>query len=359
MPKPDDHTPTFGSPNPAILRVVDVNCNRCREAMRVVEDHARLVLNHAVLSEQLKSIRHDFQRATYDLQRVAIPHRDAEHDVGTSITTETERSRQGLTAVVTAACKRLGEALRTVEEYAKTIPGARASDVERLRYRWYDVEKAILATLTPGRARMEQVKLCVLITESACRGRAWDVVARQAIEGGADCLQLREKSLDAGELLARARTMAAMCRDAGVVSIVNDRPDVAMLSGADGVHVGQADLPAAECRKIVGPDKILGVSTHRIEQVRQALIDGADYVGAGPIFPSDTKTKKTLAGLAYARDVASSGIPLTALAISGINASNLQQLLETGLTRIAVTASVTGADDPREAARALKAQLTR
>lgn len=348
--------------NPDLLRICDANCNRAREAFRVLEDYVRFSLNSSSLSESLKQLRHDFQRATESLQARAVAFRDTENDVGTRIRTETEQSRNSLASVVTAAGKRLSEALRTIEEYSK-IGGAQEADfppppegggreIESIRYRFYDVEKQILATLTPGRERMSRVRLYVLMTESLCK-RPWQDVARLAIEGGADCLQLREKDLSSRQLLARARELVAICRDAGAISIINDRPDIALLSGADGVHVGQNDTCATDVRKIVGPEAIVGVSTERIEQARQAVLDGADYIGVGPIFPSSTKPKDRLAGLEYARAVKAE-LTTPAIAISGINPHNLASLLDTGIRAVAVSSSVLSADDPKEVATSLK-----
>lgn len=341
--------------NQANYRVIDANCNRAREALRVLEDYARFTLNHAGLSGQLKALRHGFQSATADLQRRAVASRDTGHDVGTGIKAETERQRESLSAVVTAAGKRLGEALRTIEEYAKVETDV-APAIESLRYRFYDIEKQVLATLTPGRDRVARVRLCVLITESLCR-RPWLETARLAIEGGAEMIQLREKTLDAGELLNRARALAALCRSLDAVFIVNDRPDVALLSGADGVHVGQSDLPVTGVRQIMGPDAVIGVSTHAIDQASRAVTDGADYIGVGPVFPSQTKPQNRLAGLAYARAVASE-IRLPALAISGITGQNIASLLETGLRGIAVSSAIIAAPDPRAAAREIRGRLS-
>src|SRR5213079_2637827 len=106
----------------------------------------------------------------------------------------------------------------------------------------------------------------------------------------------------------------ALCRSRGVISIINDRADIAMLADADGLHVGQSDLPAVQARKLIGQSRILGVSTHNLEQARQAVLDGADYIGVGPLFPSPTKPRDFLPGLAFARQVASE-IHLPAIAI--------------------------------------------
>jgi thiamine-phosphate pyrophosphorylase len=274
--------------------------------------------------------------------------------VGTQTSTDTEQSREDVSHVAGANAARVGEALRAIEEALKTLDPVAAKAVESIRYRFYDVERALLLSHRPA-GRMEQVRLCVLITESICR-RSWQETARLAIDGGADCLQLREKDLPAGELLARARAFVAICRERGVVSIINDRPDIALLCGADGVHVGQGDLPTLETRRLVGESMIVGTSTHSLAQAQQAKRDGADYVGIGPVFRSPTKPRDFVVSRQELADVAR--LPnLPALAIAGIDGSNLDEVLETGLRRIAVTRAVVSAEDPSAAARDLRRRL--
>jgi thiamine-phosphate pyrophosphorylase len=344
--------------NPPVLRILDANLNRAREALRVVEDHARFALDDDDLCGALKRLRHDLAGATTGIAADAILWRDTPGDVGTGTKTDSEQSREDQNHVVTAAGKRLAEALRTIEEYLKTVDPARAREVESIRYRFYELERRIALTLRPGARRFAGVRLYVLITEALCNNRPWLTVAEQAIAGGADCLQLREKDLPGGELLCRAKDFVALCRRHGVISIVNDRPDVALLAGADGVHVGQDDLPAAEVRKLIGAEKILGVSTHRIEQAKQALLDGADYLGVGPLFRSSTKARDFVVGPGYARQVAEQ-VPLPAVAIAGITCENVDEVLATGVKAIAVTAAVCCAADPQDAARRLKDKLQR
>jgi thiamine-phosphate pyrophosphorylase len=259
--------------------------------------------------------------------------------------------------VVTAAGKRLGEALRAVEEFLKTLAPGDAAKVEALRYRFYDAERRVALTLRPVAGRFADVRLYVLVTESLCR-RPWLEAAEAAVLGGADCLQLREKELEGGELLRRAKQLVALCRRHGVPCVINDRPDVAILSGADGVHLGQNDLPAAEARKLLGRDKLLGVSTHDLGQARQARADGADYIGVGPFFRSTTKPRDFVAGPAYARQVAEALPDLPAVAIAGITAGNVDEVLATGLRAVAVTSAVLAADDVRAAAERLKKKLS-
>jgi thiamine-phosphate pyrophosphorylase len=340
--------------NLSVLRILDANFNRAREALRVVEDYARFVLNDDELSGSLKRLRHELAVATGKWSQQAILMRDTAGDVGTSIKTQAEVRRKDMAAVVTAAGKRLGEALRTIEEYLKTCSADDAATVESIRYRFYDLETRIDRTLRPA-ARFAEVRLYVLITESTCK-RPWIEVAQAAIAGGADCLQLREKELESGKLLKRARTLVGLCREKGVLCVINDRPDIAVLADADGVHVGQGDLPAAEARKIVGPDKIVGVSTHNLNQAKQAVLDGADYIGVGPVFRSTTKTRDFLPGLEFAKQVAEQ-ISLPAVAIAGIDEANVGKVLETGLRAVAVTAVVAGCDEPLEVVKRLKAKV--
>ncbi|MBI2480592.1 MAG: thiamine phosphate synthase [Planctomycetia bacterium] len=136
--------------------------------------------------------------------------------------------------------------------------------------------------------------------------------------------------------------------------IMNDRPDIAAIVGADGVHVGQDELSVTDARAVLGQNRLVGVSTHSIEQARQAVLDGADYIGCGPTFPSRTKRFDEFPGLALLQAVAHE-ISLPAFAIGGITLENARDVFETGFTRIAVSNCVTSAQDPRAAIAQLKA----
>lgn len=353
--------------------MIDANWNRAREALRVMEDAARFTLDDAALCAELKGIRHGLrdviEGAGVD-RGVLLAHRDTPGDVGTGVTTESEGERAGLAGVVAAAGARLGEALRVIEECLKvrgTEPlrrgegpsGSGTQDaaervggtVEALRYRAYEAERRVVLALGTGRA--EQWRLCVLISERLCR-RAWEDVARAAIAGGADCLQLREKDLDDGELLARARLLREVAEGRAAV-VINDRPDIALLAGADGVHLGQTDMSVRDARRIVGFGLLIGVSTENLGQARAAARDGADYCGVGPMFSTTTKEKPRLAGPAYLGEYVTD--PVTRerphLAIGGITPGNVELLREAGCRGVAVSSAVCGAEDPGGVCRAI------
>ncbi len=331
-----------------IARVIDANLNRAREAARVMEDYARFVLDDRAGCEVLKRFRHDLADC---VQRIPTPEllasRDTPGDVGTNVSAPSERRRADAREVFIAAARRLAEALRTVEEYAKTFDADLSAAIESLRYRAYDLEQRLLMRGQRS-ARFADVGLYVIITASVCRGD-WLETARKAIAGGAGCIQLREKSLADGELLVRARQLGRLCCKSGALFIVNDRPDVAVLSDADGVHLGQTDMPPADARRIVGPGRLIGLSTHTPQQFQGAVERGPDYISVGPMFESATKPQPHVPGPALlARAVRETTIPI--VPVGGITPDNLDTLKRAGARRVCVCSAVIAADDVQAAA---------
>ena len=328
-------------------RALDASANRAREALRVAEDYCRFCLDDALLSGELKRLRHDLTAALASLPvGMLLEARETLRDVGTTLSTAAERERHSLREVAHANLKRLQEALRSLEEFGKLFGGDLGARLEELRYRSYTLERAILLGAT-ARERLAGCTVQVLLTGSLCSA-ALDWTIAEAAAGGATVVQLREKKLTDRELLERARNVRRWTRQAGVLFIVNDRPDIARLAEADGVHLGQDDLPVKEARRIVGPDLLIGVSTHDVEQVRRAVLDGASYLGVGPTFPSGTKEFSELAGLEFVRQaVAETSLPLFVL--GGINARTLPAAVAAGARRIAVSQAVCQAEDPRAA----------
>jgi thiamine-phosphate pyrophosphorylase len=336
-------------------RVLDACANRAREALRVIEDYCRFVLDDALLSKELKELRHDLTEALAAVSATGVLQaRETLHDVGTSLTTAAEQQRHSLRAVVQANLKRLEEALRSLEEFGKLHDPALGNTLEGLRYRSYTLEKAIVLG-TSARQRLADARLYVLVTGSGCAA-ALDWTIQEAAAGGAQIIQLREKSLPDRELAERARQVRRWTRQAGVLFIVNDRPDIARLVEADGVHLGQEDLTVRDARRLVGPDALVGVSTHNLDQVRQALLDGASYIGVGPTFPSGTKSFAELAGLEFVRQVAET-TSLPAFVLGGVNLDNLPAALAAGARRVAVSQAICRADDPRAATARFHAAL--
>lgn len=345
-------------------RIIDANANRAREALRVLEDAARFLLGSRALSESLKTIRHELSLVLASMpggEGVGIAHRDTPGDVGTGISTEREYKREGARDVVLAAGKRLTEALRSIEEFGKALPeltgGVRpaefAAKIEQLRYRAYSVERRLLLAFGTGRAT--QWRLCVLITEALCTKHSWLDVALAAVHGGADCLQLREPGMADRQLCERASRLVETVKPLGADVVINDRPDIAVIAGADAVHLGQKDLAIAEARKITGFELLIGVSTSSIKEAERALAEGADYCGVGPMFASTTKKKDVIVGPLYMGEYARHEPQLPPhLAIGGITPDNVVEVVASGAKGVAVSSAVCSAEDPGEAARLIR-----
>jgi len=362
------------------LRILDANLNRAREALRVLEEHVRLLSPDAALCRRLKQMRHDLAHVVDAFGADALlAARDIRGDIGTGISTDAERRRTGPAHVARAAARRLAESLRCIEEYGKIVNVAAATRVEQLRYDAYALEQDIIATL-PRRAALRQARLHVLITESLCH-RPWLEVCELALRGGADVLQLREKTLADRDLLHRAERLREMTQRFDALLVINDRPDVARLAGADGVHLGLNDLSVAQARQIAGPTVLIGRTVHSVAETQEALAQGPDYLGVGPMFASRTKPAPAaspkpneptgpalLAAVAEAMMKATeqpgqaeeSCVPL--VAIGGITHENVATLpiQQTGSqrTQVAVCQSVIGAADPAAAAANLRKALS-
>ncbi|MFH5803348.1 thiamine phosphate synthase, partial [Alienimonas sp. DA493] len=279
--------------------------------------------------------------------------RETTADVGTTISEPTERARPDAAAVLAANAARVQEALRSLEEWSKTEDPQRAATIESLRYRVYTLEKRVLAA--SARPSLGPWRVYLLLTRSACR-RPWEEALRAACEAGVGPVQVREKDLTDRELLAHLRAVREITAAAGVPLIVNDRPDLARLCEADGVHLGTDDLPIEPVRATLGERALIGASTHRPEDATAALAAGADHLGVGPCFPSRTKAFEAFPGAEYLR-WAAENVTAPWFAIGGIDATTIEQAAAAGAERVAVCGAVCGAEDPGRATADLLAAL--
>ena len=200
-------------------------------------------------------------------------------------------------------------------------------------------------------------RLYVIVDRSAAGRRDLADIASAAIRGGADVIQLRDKTASDRQVLEEARRLLPLTRAAGIPLILNDRIDVARAAGADGVHLGQEDLPVCEARSLLGPGRLIGKSTHSVEQALAAEAEGPDYLGIGPVFPTPTKPDTGSVGTGLIGEVAAR-VRLPIVCIGGIDCGNIEQVLRAGAERVAVVRAVCGVGDPEAAARALKQVLT-
>jgi thiamine-phosphate pyrophosphorylase len=332
----------------AAARVLDANANRAREALRVLDDYCRFVRDDALLTGEIKGLRHELagllDSLPHSLLAVA---RETARDVGTSLEAAAEMQRESPAAVARINLKRLQESLRSLEEFGKIVSPAFAEGVEQIRYRAYTLEKA-LCLGDDACSKLSGARLYVLLRGAQCTA-ALDWTIAEAAAGGAAIFQLREKELDDRRLLERAKQVRQWVRRAGGLFIMNDRPDLARLAEADGVHLGQDDMPVYEARRILGPEALIGVSTHNLDQVRRAVDDGASYIGVGPAFASSTKEFAELAGVDFVK-AAVEATALPAFAIGGVNLQTIDAIAAAGARRVAVSAALAQSDDPRRTA---------
>jgi thiamine-phosphate pyrophosphorylase len=339
------------------MRMIDAAVNRAGEGLRVVEDYARFVLDDAHLTRLAKALRHNFADAA-KLIAASDRHtaRETQRDVGTLIHAVSENERADAWEVCVAGLKRAQQSLRSLEEYGKLAEAKFADEIQKIRYRLYTLEKAIDTERT-SREWLENVRLCVLINGGKSPAD-FERFVMDLVDAGVGMIQLREKQLNDRELTARARQLVQLTRERPTLAVINDRADVAAAVHADGVHVGQDDLTVKDARTIVGTRLLVGVSTHSLEQARAAALDGANYLGAGPTFPSLTKSFAAFAGLDLLRAIAAE-IRLPTFAIGGIEADNLGDVLATGIGRVAIGAAITAAGNPGQVARKLVDAVTR
>jgi thiamine-phosphate pyrophosphorylase len=357
----DRHTPGQIGTATGAWRALDASANRAGEALRVIEDVVRFVLDDAHLTGLAKNLRHELA-AVLASGRLAhrIMLRDVSGDVGAGVEAAAALPRATVHDLIAANAARAAQALRSLEEVSRLIEPDAAAAFERLRYRLYVLERGAVGTAR-GADRLRGVDLCVLV-DGREDARGFERLVESLLEAGVRMLQIRDKDLPVPVLAERARAAVEIARrrhpDGRAIVVVNDRADVAVAVGADGVHTGADDLPLAMVRRVIGPRALLGRTAHDLAEARAAVLDGADCLGVGPCFPSHTKSFAAYAPPEFLTAVASE-IALPAFAIGGITLERIDEIVALGYSRAAVASAVTGAADPGAAAAALIERLRR
>lgn len=340
----------------ALYRILDANFNRCQEGLRVLEEIARFGQDHPTLSAALKSLRHQLVHCFPEqwLTRFQAM-RDVQGDVGRRVQASDEYQRADFNGLFAANASRIKQSLRALEEFSKPLDAEVAMKLEAVRYEFYRCESlASLARVATQRLENAQIYVLTEGMESDAEFESW---IQRLMETPPDVIQLRDKTLGDREVLQRGKVLRRLTQETNTLMVMNDRPDLARLCDADGVHVGQEELPVEAVRRIVGPDMLIGVSTHAVEQAHAAIQDGAQYLGAGPTFMSQTKSFREFPGLPYLRSVAAiTDVPI--FAIGGIDLKNVDQVLQSGIRRFAVAGCVTRAEHPGEVISSLRQKLS-
>ncbi len=320
----------------SLYRILDANLDRAREGLRVVEEWCRFGLNNADLTEECKALRQELA-IWHDAKLRAA--RDTPNDPGTALTHTGEETRTDIQQVLQANLCRVQEALRVLEEYGKVYRPELGQACKHLRYRVYILESAIA-----GQQRQQQLAQTRLyLVTSPVEQLVATVEA--ALQGGLTLVQYRDKDTDDALRLERAEKLCQLCHRYQALFIMNDRVDLALAVNADGVHLGQQDMPITVARQLLGSQRIIGRSTKNPEEMQRAIAEGADYIGVGPVYETPTKAGRSAAGLEYVRYAAAyATIPW--FAIGGIDLDNISDVAAAGAKQVAVVRAIMQAEQP-------------
>lgn len=336
-----------------LYRILDANINRVSEGIRVLEDYSRFYLNISSITRDLRSLRHKIRDNLSFMDLSLINSRDPINDPGKTISQITNVDARALDKhLIISNFKRVQEGIRSIEETLKVIDMKTAKAYELLRFESYDLEKRFQELIK------KQIPQGIygITSESHSKGRNNIEVIKHMINGGVRIIQYREKNKKQKEVLAECREIRKITMENNIVFIINDYIDIAMMVDADGVHIGQDDIPLKEARAILG-NKIIGVSTHSPEQANQAIDNGADYIGVGPIFPTNTKEDVCPpVGFKYLDwIIKNTNIPF--VAIGGIKSHNINQISRKGAKTIALVTEIVSSDDIESKIRKLSALM--
>jgi thiamine-phosphate pyrophosphorylase len=332
---------------PSLYRILDANLDRSREGLRIIEEWCRFGLDNAELTEACKALRQELARwHTPELRA----ERDTPGDAGTELTHPGEEQRSSMQQVLQANLCRVQEALRVLEEYGKVYRPEMATACKQMRYRVYTLESRLMRYEL--HQKLQDARLYLVTSPSD------NIVAivEAALQGGLTLVQHRDKEAEDVVRLAIAQQLCELCHRYGALFIVNDRVDIALAVGADGVHLGQQDLPLPLARQLLGSQRLLGRSTKNPDELQKAIAEGADYVGVGPVYETPTKAGRAAAGLEYVR-YATKHATIPWFAIGGIDSTNIQAVLAAGAERVAIVRAIMRSDQPTAATQNFLSQI--
>ena len=326
--------------NNRIAQLIDANLDRAREGLRVMEDWCRFGLKRNDFSIQIKDWRQQLGANHHNIYRKA---RLTSEDPGMGVSHPLQKNRLTPEDIFIANSSRVQEALRVIEEFTRITDPKLSEIATKIRYQTYEIEIQVL-NAKEDIAKRQILKDCSIYLITSHRQNLKEVVL-QALEAGIKIVQYREKSLNDNEKVNQAKDLSSLCKKYNSLFIVNDRIDIAIAADADGIHLGQEDIPTKIARNILGSQKIIGRSTHCLEDIKNAEDEGCDYIGIGPIFPSKTKKKLHPIGIDYLRAGLNKTL-LPAFAIGGINSSNIKKLNQINNLRIAISDAIINSKDP-------------
>ena len=331
-----------------IYQLIDANLDRAREGLRVLEDWCRYSdLDIKDLIKTLKNWRHSLGLHHHNIYRQA---RCTIKDQGLGLSHSAQAKRDTPEQIIIANASRVQEALRVLEEFSRNTNPSLAKDAAEIRYGLYQLEIDLINKMNSF-TRRKKLQDCYLYLITSDNNNLKGIIL-EALKSGIQMVQYRCKEGSDNKKIKEATEIAKICQKFNSLFIINDRVDIAIATQADGVHLGQDDMPTAIARNLLGKDRLIGRSTHSVQQVLQAEIEGCDYIGAGPIYTTKTKPISKLVGPSYLID-AYKNTNLPCFAIGGINSLNIKEVRSTGVKRVAICDAIMNSEKPGHATKKL------
>lgn len=351
-----------------ILSILDANFGRLSEGLRVLEDIARFILRDYEITKKLKEMRHSLlaESRSFDLEFL----NSRGEDIGASLFVADEGKRKNFVALVIANTKRAEESLRVLEEYFKFLKILSWRKFQDNRFLLYNIEKEIVSRFLRQEKTKKLFPLYIILdakyfpahntphNDAGGDKKNPAKILKQVISGGAKAVQLRDKKNDKRKILETVFELKKICEKANVLFLVNDYVDIALAADADGVHLGDDDLPLTAVRKILSFEKIIGRSVHNLKEAKKAEREGADYISIGAIYPTTTKENAILVKPSLIREI-KNRVSLPVIAIGGINESNLDEVMKFGVDGVAVAKAAVDNMNPKTAVKKILSKLNK
>jgi len=313
-------------------RIADVNLNRLNEALKFIEDVIRFSLENKVLLIRIRKIRNEFLKIKKDISLADIINsRQSSHDLGRAAKFDIQTKKTSEDLII-ANLTRAKESARIIEEILKSINLKISNRMKEIRFQLYDLEKYIIGCLK----KTFNPRINVVIDEKYLSAYRIKNMMDVLENNGVTMIQLRIKTLSDRKFYNYAVRIKKFLKKKEIKFIINNRLDIARASGADGVHLGQDDMPARMARRILGENYIIGVSAHNIDEANKAEKEGADYIGVGSIFRTKTKSDAHICGLSVLKSICKK-ITIPVVGIGGITNRNYRDVFRAGAAGIAVS----------------------
>ena len=327
-----------------IAQIIDANLDRAREGLRVLEDWARYGLERVDIVKKLKDFRQILGSHHLDTYKYA---RNYSKDKCNGLNHPEQFKRIHTKNIISSNSGRIQEALRVLEEFSRNNNYELSKVAAFIRYEMYSLEIELMNAKCNKKLNKQLLENNLYLITNEKPNLIEDI--ENLLIGGVKIIQHRFKEKDDSKNLKKAKIIRKLCKKHGAIFIVNDRLDIALASEADGVHLGQNDLDLISARKILGFSKIIGISANNEQDIEQAIFNGCDYLGIGPVFKSNTKKNKVPLGIDNIKKL-TKDIKIPWYAIGGIKNENIPQLKSNNINKVAIVSDIMDDENPKNKA---------